>query len=300
MPFLTNQSIMMNGTRTYHIYVPANPKNALLPAIFVFHGGGQEVSTIAQRWGIDPPNPVAPLVEDYILVFPEADPRLGGRWMHYELINGGFPTYDLDFVAQLLQEVTTTAYATGAMNIPTVSADPEHLYATGFSNGGGMVWQLLNSNLADRFRGFAPVAKALDMEKATHYRRKLASSGAQPAPAPTIYVQGTADTTHRPTFMFKEVIGEFTKPTHSVMEMMQRNNIPANVPSTTRLIGGSTNSTEVVIQIFQGAAAFAYVTIINGAHNWPTPTTAANPPVASHFNATEAVITFWQRHAGLP
>ena len=35
--------------------------------------------------------------------------------------------------------------------MPEVSADPSLAYAAGFSNGGGMVWQLLNSELAASF-----------------------------------------------------------------------------------------------------------------------------------------------------
>jgi poly(3-hydroxybutyrate) depolymerase len=40
-------------------------------------------------------------------------------------------------------------------------------------------------------------------------------------------------------------------------------------------------------------------TVINGGHNWPTPTTHGNPPVADHFDATATIVEFWRRHAGL-
>jgi hypothetical protein len=46
--------------------------------------------------------------------------------------------------------------------------------------------------------------------------------------------------------------------------------------------------------------AFSYVTVINGGHNWPTLTTIGNPPVATHFNATQAIVQFWCDFAGLP
>jgi hypothetical protein len=31
-------------------------------------------------------------------------------------------------------------------------------------------------------------------------------------------------------------------------------------------------------------------TVINGGHNWPTPTTHGNPPVADHFDATATIV----------
>jgi poly(3-hydroxybutyrate) depolymerase len=40
--------------------------------------------------------------------------------------------------------------------------------------------------------------------------------------------------------------------------------------------------------------------VINGGHNWPGPTTVGNPPVASHFDATAAIVDFWHTHAALP
>ena len=78
------------------------------------------------------------------------------------------------------------------------------IYAVGFSNGGGMVWTLLNSNLAAAFSGFAAVGKALDPEKVRHYRNELAATGAVPAPAPVAYVHGTADRGYRPPFTLEE------------------------------------------------------------------------------------------------
>ena len=45
----------------------------------------------------------------------------------------------------------------------------------------GSTWQLLHSDLAASFRGFATVGKALDPEKVRHYRNELAATGADPA-----------------------------------------------------------------------------------------------------------------------
>jgi poly(3-hydroxybutyrate) depolymerase len=58
MPVLTDQVVPQNTDRSYHIHVPANPPQDPVPAIIVFHGGGQDAATIARRWGLVPGSPV--------------------------------------------------------------------------------------------------------------------------------------------------------------------------------------------------------------------------------------------------
>ena len=57
MPFQQGNPIRMATVRTYDIFVPPTPRSALLPAIIIFHGRGQDIRTIEERWGIDPANP---------------------------------------------------------------------------------------------------------------------------------------------------------------------------------------------------------------------------------------------------
>jgi hypothetical protein len=226
MALLTGQEISGDIIRSYGIHVPDDPVRATVPAIVVFHGGGQDVTTIAARWGVDPPEPVPAYLADYLLVFPESDPRMGEEWVHLQPGDSGLPTLDLDFVQLLVTELTKRAYETASATFPTVSADPDLVYAAGFSNGGGMVWQLLNSALSSDFRGFAAVGKALDPEKARHYRCELAGAGAEPAPAPVVYVQGTADRGYRPPFTREETALGMTLPAFTVREMLERNASP--------------------------------------------------------------------------
>lgn len=298
MSLLIGEQITGTVTRRYTIHVPDNPGAAVVPAIVVFHGGGQDAANIALRWGVDPPNPVPLYLANYLLVFPESDPRLADQWVHFRAGDSAFPTLDLEFVRQLLLELTTRNYDTAVAGV-YVNADPEKVYAAGFSNGGGMVWQLLNSGLSSEFRGYAAVGKALDPEKVRHYQNQL-PAGTSPAPAPVAYVHGTADRTYRPPFSLEETPLDMTLPAFTMREMLTRNGIPANVPAATQLIPGSTGVTEVVVQLFQGGTeAFLMATVVNGGHNWPTPTTVGNPPVAEHFDATEAIVRFWRLHAGL-
>ena len=299
MPFQSTNPINMVTVRSYDVYVPPTPRRALLPAIIVFHGGGQDIHEIEERWGINPAIPVPALVANYMLIFAETDPTLNDEWVHYSRDDSRFPEHDLLFVDTLVNEITTTAYNTGDPNIPTVSADPNLLYAAGFSNGAGMVWQIANSSRVTLFRGFAAVGKALDPEKAMHFRQLQV-----PPPVPLIYVMGTADPGYRSPMTYMEVPIDSTYPSFSVQEMLARNampNMPWNVAAQTQLTAGSTNVTEVITQVWAGGTeAFSCVTIINGGHNWPTPTTTGNPPVAEYFNATEAIVQFWATYADLP
>jgi poly(3-hydroxybutyrate) depolymerase len=305
MPFQQNNPINMATVRSYDIFIPPTPRSALLPAIIVFHGHGQDISTIEAHWGIDPANPgVPPLVAEYMLVFAETDPTLMDEWVHYKKGDGKFPEHDLLYVDTLVNELTNTAYNTGDPNIPTVSADPNLLYVAGFSNGAGMVWQIANSSRVGLFQGFATVGKGLDPEKAMLYRDRLQQQQppTEPAPIPLIYIMGTADPAFRSPMTLAEVPIDSTYPFYSVEDMLRRN-FPMNPPgqAQTQLIAGSANVTEVVAQLWAGGSeAFSYVTVINGGHNWPTPTTRGNPPVATHFNATEAIVEFWKNFAGLP
>ncbi len=301
MPLLTDQLIAQPGDRTFHVHVPADPPQESVPAIIVFHGSGQDVETIARRWGIEAGSPAPANVADYLLVFPEADPRLAGDWVHFQKTDNTVPTIDLEFVDLLVQEITSTTYLTGSASVPEVVADPALIYAAGFSNGAGMVWQLLNSNRVALFRGFAAVGQALDPEKAQRYRRQLDATGEEPPAAPVMYVHGTGEFTYRAPATLQEVPINTTKPAFTVAEMLTRNGIAPNDPAaSTVLIPGSANLTEVVVQLYRGDEAFACATVINGGHNWPGPTTVGNPPVASHFDATAAIVDFWQAHAGLP
>jgi poly(3-hydroxybutyrate) depolymerase len=49
MPPIANQLVPQSTDRVYHLHAPADPAQATAPAIVVFHGGGQDASTIARR-----------------------------------------------------------------------------------------------------------------------------------------------------------------------------------------------------------------------------------------------------------
>jgi hypothetical protein len=44
----TEYPINMATVRSYDIFIPPTPRSALLPAIIIFHGRGQDIRTIHQ------------------------------------------------------------------------------------------------------------------------------------------------------------------------------------------------------------------------------------------------------------
>lgn len=183
MPMLINEPLAAIPGRTYTAWIPSNPPLATAPVILVFHGGGQETATIARAWGVVPPGPPPANVADYIIVFPQTHPELEDRWYTFSSRSVGFPEIDLNYTDALIDELTTRLYPTGAGAVnPQVTGDPALVYASGFSSGGGMVWQMINSPLVARLAGAAAVGKPLDVEKASRYRRTIAPVA--PAPIP--------------------------------------------------------------------------------------------------------------------
>lgn len=280
------------GSRRYHIHIPPSPPQQTVPAIITFHGSAGNWGAMARKWGLEPGMPAPPEVENYLLVFPEADANLGHIWMHYKG-TGGVPQHDLLFVEQLVDELTTTQYPTAGAGF--VSADPEKIYAAGFSNGGGMVWQLAYSDRVSLFRGFAVIGRGLDAEKVAAYQQAF---GAPPA-VPLMYIHGTADRSIGANVLDTPE-PEYTETAYSVFQMLERNNMTqATVATSVQLVQNSTNCTDVVMQLFVGDEAFSYVAVINGDHSWPGPNSGGNP-AAEHFHATRAIVEFWRAHAALP
>ena len=296
MPLITNQLVPQSTDRVYHISVPGDPGQEVAPAIVVFHGGGQDATTIARRWGIEAGSPVPANVADYLLVFPEADSRLPDQWVHFKKSDSAFPTLDLEFV-DLLLEPSPHGVPHRLGDVPSVGR-PRPVLCAGFSTAPDG-WQLLNSD-------WCPGSGASPPSATPSARRRPStteiSSLREPTPAGAVmYVHGTADHTFRPPATLQEVPIDTTQPAFTVQEMLTRNGIPTDAPAaTTTLVPGTSNLTEVVVQSFTGAEAFTYATVINGGHNWPGPTTVGNPPVASHFDATQAILDFWHTNAGLP
>ena len=275
------------------------PARAQVPAILVFHGGGQDAEVIARRWGIDPPAPVPVPLQDYLLVFPETHPGLAEQWVH----RGPSRRRSAQPGPRLRRRAARRADHSPISNrfaaVPEVTADPALVYAAGFSNGGGLRLAAAQLRPVGCVPGLRRRRQGARSGEVSALPPPARGDGTEPLPAPVCYVHGTADRGYRPPFTLEEEQLDHTLPFFTLTEMVARNGLTAG-PASTTLVPGSTGVTEVVLQLFTGAEAYLHGTVINGGHNWPTPTTRGNPPVADHFDATQTIVEFWQTHAGCP
>jgi hypothetical protein len=70
-----------------------------------------------------------------------------------------------------------------------------------------------------------------------------------------MYVHGTGEHTFRPPATLQEVPIDTTQPASTVHEMLTRNEVLPAPAATTTLVPGSSNLTEVVVQLFLGTEA---------------------------------------------
>jgi polyhydroxybutyrate depolymerase len=165
-----NETILSGGlTRNYLLHVPSGYQTHSSAALVLnFHGHGSNAMQQERRSGMS-------LLADqqgFIAVYPQGVVGPDGRtgWVT------GAPerpqVNDVLFVSDLLNHLQSV-----------LCIDPLRIYATGFSNGGGMT-NVLACILAGRFAAFAPVSGAYPPY----------SGGCHPVrPVPLLEFHGTAD-----------------------------------------------------------------------------------------------------------
>src|SRR5689334_11326324 len=131
-------------TRTYRVYLPTTYRaHTPLPVVLVFHDYGENAQVAESTTGF---SQLAEL-QQFIAVYPQG--LLDGDsdqsfWASLGPIDYGID--DVLFVSNVLDDVQQK-----------VCVDARRIYATGFSNGGGMV-NLLACRLSGRIAAFAPIA----------------------------------------------------------------------------------------------------------------------------------------------
>lgn len=219
-PAFTSCSIDVGGIpRHYCIHVPAAPA-AGLPVVFGFHGGGGMASR-AVNWMDEH------VGHGLILVAPTALPSgadCDRRWRH---LGHGGPGSGLqswaDFGGADACDTPIGPWPAHSPNdadlafidalLATVDREYEtsESYAFGFSNGAGMVLQLLITEpFASRFEGYALIANGINAAK----RTAQAGGGFGPyaanrnTPRPTMLIWGTADKTSFPSEVLIDRVNE--------------------------------------------------------------------------------------------
>ena len=155
-----------DGERSYRINIPRDYElETPLPLVLGFHGNGSDGAEFQNYTGL----PTLPA----ITVFPDGDLNDGKRsWQGAPYASGAD---DVAFVTELLDSVESEH-----------CVDLNRVYATGKSNGGGMV-SVLACHLRDRFSAFAPVAGA--------YYPQSTEGCDYSTPTPMLAIHGTGDAT---------------------------------------------------------------------------------------------------------
>ena len=150
---LTQATLAHDGeTRSYLVYIPLSySTSTAAPVLFNFHANGDTAET---QLNIANMRPLAD-AEGVILVYPQGT-ILNGEGTHWNpLLNSELNksnTDDLGFVAAMIDTLA------GELNI-----DDQRIYATGYSNGAGMVYGLA-CYLSDRIAAVAPVSGSMYIE----------------------------------------------------------------------------------------------------------------------------------------
>jgi len=150
--------------RHFSIYTPSNHSEKPMPAVFIFHGYGMDDRQMMQMTQF---NTLAE-EEGFLAVYPQGRNKM---WNSKGVPND--LTEDVDFVDSVLNKL-----------IQTRSMDTQHIYATGFSNGGLFV-QRLACEMPGRFLAFATVSATIG--------RPQSESCSQAIPEPLLMIHGTKD-----------------------------------------------------------------------------------------------------------
>jgi len=258
----------------------------LVPAVIVFHGGGQTADDMIQHWESLLPTYQIAIVCPQSLI----DPSLNAtRWRHAQAGDAAVPTVDLAFVTALLDWLASTG-----------KIDMQRVYAAGFSNGGGMTWQLTQLNaFVNRFRGFAPVAHVLNAGQIA-----LSEAPARTTPKPVAYTVGTADS----VWGTAQTTAHEPLPPDVVRYWILRNRtLSADPPVVYSCTVEQPVDPFGVEQLYRpnpivtGSQALLWMTGVNAGHHWPG--TGHDPSgrglVIRDVDWTKRVVAFWNTYAGM-
>jgi polyhydroxybutyrate depolymerase len=126
--------------RWFMLHIPESYQHGTPTALVLsFHGAGSSFEEQEMVSGMDS------WVEElgFIAVYPQASRENGSVW---QLVTEMTGSADLDFARALIEFLEEK-----------LTIDPKRIYATGFSNGGGLV-DLMACNMADKIAAIAPVA----------------------------------------------------------------------------------------------------------------------------------------------
>ncbi|KAH6645226.1 Alpha/Beta hydrolase protein [Truncatella angustata] len=264
--------------RSYLLSIPTTySSQTSSPLILSFHGGGQSAET-----QLECDQFANPKVNDrYIVVYPEA---VGSQWQ----VSPDSDSDDVDYISNILEDVESF-----------FCIDLSRIYATGMSQGGGMVGFLAcNQTLSTRIAAFAPVSGAFYVKGANKCDPASVAIPCSPerADVPILEFHGGGD----------QVIpyyGDDSKRhaclpaiPHWVETWAEQNNLGSSNISTSITTSatlyqfGSGSKLGLVSHVYDGSST---------GHVWPTTKSFATDIGGSStasFNATPMILDFFSKY----
>ncbi len=266
----TQTLVSASLTRSYLLHIPTGYNDTVQqPLVLNFHGHGSNArqqalisnfSTLADQ-------------QDFIVVYPQGSigpDKLTG-WAtgpaHDPQVN------DVLFVSDLLNTLQST-----------LCINPSRIYATGFSNGGGMTY-VLACKMADRIAAFAPVSGSYPP----------VPGGCEPVrPVPLLEFHGTADR----VVPYNGSVAKNYPPVMQWLHAWVIRDDCATIPTVTHPVVNVTQD--------QWAGCRGNVTLIHDQlagwpHEWPHVVSirrilSRHTPAATSLDATPRIWTFFEEH----
>ena len=311
MATFIEKTIDINGTvREYYLHHPLMPTGngpiprivgaySRFPVIMAFHGGTPSVKrdAMTELWDCVADNPR--MKDEIIVICPKSEfTEKSGvyAWQHDTPDTKELPLRDLNFIGELLD---------------LYQADPAKTYATGFSSGAGMTWQLLYvDQLVDHFVGYSMVSQA-----ANYRKEELGDVSALKKAKPIIYIHGTADDNcarntdpedpnaidKMPPDMMRDIIvRNNTKTTPDQVEIIatDRDMAPVEQFFAPKTVARPVIGKAKELPVLKPGAPFCFVTLLNTTHNWSRSGGTPSKRITT-FSATAAIFNFWTLHTGL-
>lgn len=280
----TEASIDVGGqSRTYLLHVPPgrSQPGALPPVLLVLHGGGGNATQMEKMTGLDA---LADL-KGFVVVYPNGTgPLQRERLLTWNAGNccGWALDHRVDDVAFLRAIV--------ARLTKEQKADPQRIFATGFSNGAGMAYRAA-CEMPDVLAGVAPVSGAVSVDCAPR------------EPISVIAFNGTAD---------QHVPYEGGKPTRQLDRKHPRTDrsVASEIEQWRRLDGCPSEAKHSVHGSIardsygpcRAGTAVELVTIRGSGHEWPGGERWAPwaDPTTSEISANAAMWDFFAAHPKAP
>ncbi|KAL2352787.1 putative ferulic acid esterase [Cryomyces antarcticus] len=268
----TFESEAGGGQRHYLLHVPASyAVGEPAPLILCFHGKGQPASEIEEHTQLSNPH----FNKDAVVVYPQ-----GSQWTGDPAAPPLRKVNDVEFTADLLDHIESR-----------YCIDRSRIYATGFSNGGGLVGLLAcNDALAQRIAAFAASSGAYYKDEALN-EPLFGDCQADRVPTPFLEFHGSTD----PVIHYD---GDSTPdgPTYNPLEYVQRFCSDDAEGNAKKSYGEDVEEYYLSCKGVQDAVQHYWIKDFG--HGWPTTTKLSNDDQRygpTYFNATPIVMRFFRR-----